>query len=81
MDATIPCYRSGNREHTKIYFNNFGAIIQKIWIFEHLNHFLEIIFLKNKSNPPRDQLGAPGAVHPLSLTSGPACQPCPLART
>ena len=53
---------------------NFGAMDLKIWIFEHLNHFLEMIFLKNNSNPPRDQLGAPGAVHPRSLTSGPAGQ-------
>jgi len=30
---------------------------------------------------PWDQLGAPGAVHPRPLTSGPACQPGPLART
>jgi len=37
-------------------------------------------FLKNNSNPPRDQLGAPGAVHPRSLPSGPACQLGPLAR-
>ena len=28
---------------------------------------------------PQDQLGAPGAVHPQPLTSGPACQPGPLA--
>jgi hypothetical protein len=55
--------------------------ILKIWILEHLNHFPGNHFSENKSNPPRDQLGAPGAVHPRSLTSGPAGQPGPLVRT
>jgi len=40
------------------------------------NHFSE-----KQIKSTRDQLGAPGVVHPRSLTSGPACQPGPLART
>jgi len=61
-------------ERTKLYFTVFGAINLKIQILQDLKHFWKIIFWICFQIHPGTQLGAPGAVHPRSLTSG-TCLP------
>jgi len=51
--ATIPNYRSVNIEHIKIYFINFRAMHLKIWIFHHLNQFLENLYLRKPTENAR----------------------------
>ena len=52
-------------EYNKICFTISGDLELKLWIFQDLNPFLKIIFLKSEIKNSGPLLGSPGAVHPL----------------